>query len=335
MVADQRTGSCEEIIVSLTSYPARIGSVANALASLDIQTRMPDHVVLYLAQGQFPQREDDLPAVLRQRIAGGKLELRWVEEDLGPHKKYFYALREFDGALVVTIDDDLSYAPEMIERLYQAHVCHPKAVIATRAHLMTCDDAGALLPYRQWLLEFDGLIDVPSMRLCTTGGAGALYPTELFVDADLDADAIMGCAPHADDLWLKAMEVAIGIPVVLAHPHEPLRYLPDTQDVGLFRQNLDSGGNDEQWRRIDARYEERHGQHLIDAIRAWGREHAPYESELLVRHLSNALDLSQQRTADAEREIMRLRSSRTWRAGRAVSLPFRVARAMRRRSSDR
>ena len=90
------------IIVSLTSYPARIAGIAQMLESIYSQTRKADKIVLWLAEEQFPNKDDDLPDDLRKLQFEDKLEVRWCD-DLKPHKKYFYALQEFTDDVVYNI----------------------------------------------------------------------------------------------------------------------------------------------------------------------------------------------------------------------------------------
>ena len=93
------------LIVSFTSYPARIHAVPQVLESLYAQSMKPDRILLWLAEEQFPKREADLPPRLIDDIAAGKFELRWCD-DIGSHKKYFYAMLEFPDDIVVIVDDD-------------------------------------------------------------------------------------------------------------------------------------------------------------------------------------------------------------------------------------
>lgn len=44
----------KKLIVSITSYPARIHHVHNVLSAIFAQTMKPYDMVLYLAQEQFP-----------------------------------------------------------------------------------------------------------------------------------------------------------------------------------------------------------------------------------------------------------------------------------------
>ena len=59
----------KEIIVSMTSYPPRIHSSVLALKTIFKQTKLPDKVILWLADSEFPNRLDDLPANLRRLIS--------------------------------------------------------------------------------------------------------------------------------------------------------------------------------------------------------------------------------------------------------------------------
>ena len=53
-----------EVIVSLTSFPARINSVEKTIRTLLTQTLKPDRVILWLAEEQFHNKENDLPRQL-------------------------------------------------------------------------------------------------------------------------------------------------------------------------------------------------------------------------------------------------------------------------------
>jgi hypothetical protein len=78
----------EKVIVSLTSYPARISYVHLAIKSLMLQSYKPDRIILWLAEEQFPAKE--LPKELTDLCAYG-LEIIWMHDIYG-HKKYFYLL---------------------------------------------------------------------------------------------------------------------------------------------------------------------------------------------------------------------------------------------------
>ena len=252
----------QEIIVSVTSYPARIRSAALAIETIFDQTRNPDRVVLWLAASQFPKQYEDLPKELLGLVSEKGLEIQWCDDDLKPHKKYFYAFQRYPDALVITIDDDILYPPQRIENLYLSYLLHPYAVAAARAHLIAISEAGTILPYKLWPQEIDAYVNKPSLQLCATGCGGVLYPTTLFSkvrECLLDKEIIKRSCLYADDLWLKGMELVAGIPLVVAEEFQDLCYAPDSQDVGLWHKNVDGGENDRQLLQIEEEINQRYG----------------------------------------------------------------------------
>lgn len=224
------------LIVSLTTYPGRIGTLTQVLDTLYKQDKPADEILLWLAEEQFPGKEKDLPEDLMQLVGEGRLTIRWCD-DLKPHKKYFYALQEYPEDLIVTVDDDLLYSKNMLSSLYASYLMYPNAVSAVRVHLMLISEDNKLLPYNTWIRETDCCLYTPSMQLFATGGAGTLYPPHLFRQEFFDQKAIAENCLLADDLWLKAMELLSGVPVVAARPREALKYLPWSQKDGLKQIN--------------------------------------------------------------------------------------------------
>lgn len=243
------------LIVSLTSFPARIGTVYKAIASIYRQTLQPYKVILWLAESQFPKKEAELPVdLLEYRQLG--FEIRWCPEDIRPHKKYYYAMQEYPEDLIVTIDDDLTYDPYMLETLFASYLHFPKAVSSVRAHLIVPDKTtGAIAPYNDWIKEFSGAVGVPSMQLFSTSGAGTLYPPHCMDDEVFSLENIKELSLNADDLWLKIMQVRKGTPVVLVQKNNLLRYIPDTQQEALRDTNVTQNANDVQLRNILTAYD--------------------------------------------------------------------------------
>lgn len=239
------------IIVSMTSYPKRIGTVVKALESLYAQTRKPDEVVLWLAEEQFPGKEADLPENLMTMVREKGLRIGWCE-DMKGHKKYFYALQEYCNDIVVTSDDDLLYPADMLESLHKSYLLYPNAISTMRTHLMLLSEDGQILPYHSWIRETDGTMHQPSMQLMASGGAGDLYPPGLYRKEFFDRDVVMNRCLWADNLWVKIMELVSDVPVVLAHEIEPLRYVEDTQEETLFQINGELNQYDTQLQDVTA-----------------------------------------------------------------------------------
>jgi hypothetical protein len=198
----------KRIIVSMTSYPPRIHSAVLALKSIYKQTKLPDEVILWLAEPDFPNKLDDLPVNLRRLAAEKNLSIRWCEEDLKSHKKYFWAFKEYPDALIITVDDDVVYPPQRIENLYRSYLLHPDAVSAARACLIPVSQDREIPSCKSWPIGIDAFISRPSLQLSAIGDGGVLYPTTLFsgVQDLLDMEVIKRTCLYEDDLWLKAME---------------------------------------------------------------------------------------------------------------------------------
>ena len=237
------------IIVSMTSYPKRIGAVAKALESIYAQTRKADEIILWLAEDQFPDKLADLPEELRKLVSENRLTVRWCE-DLKGHKKYFYALQEYTEDVVVTIDDDLLYPKDMLAVLYKSYLLHPNAVSTMRAHLITVSDQNQIMPYREWVQETDACLHEPSMQLMASGGAGDLYPPDLYCKEFFDVEAAKELCLWADNIWVKVMELVSDVPVVLAKPSTPLCCVDGTQEETLFQINGDLNQYDVQLQKI-------------------------------------------------------------------------------------
>ena len=239
-----KSGRDIKIIVTLTTFPARIRRVGETLLSLFKQTLPPDSIVLWLAEEQFPKRERGLPReILDLRRYG--LEIRWCA-DLKAHKKYFYALQAFPNDILITVDDDVIYDEELVEELYCSYQKFPYAVSARRVHKILFDEAGEPLPYDRWIKEYPADILVPRFDLIATGAGGILYPPGCLSGIATDEGAIRQTCLCGDDLWLKAMEMLQGTPLVPVSVPSPLRIVRGSQHVALWRTNVDNNENDAQ-----------------------------------------------------------------------------------------
>ncbi len=227
------------LIVSLTSYPARICAVSKVLESLYAQTKQPDKILFWLAEEQFPNREADLPQQLVDDVMAGKFELRWCDEDLGVHKKYYYVMQEFPDDIIVTVDDDTIYHPQTIQTLYDSFLNFPQAVSALRTALCLFDDDGELLPYSLWPSFYKKVIGRPTMQLTAIGAGGILYPPHVLDARVFDKKLMLKlCTSNhitsGEDLWLKMHEALCGTPVVLASKDILHQDIAETQSSALW-----------------------------------------------------------------------------------------------------
>lgn len=241
------------IIVSMTTYPARINTVAAAIESIMNQTVKADKIILWLAKENFPNGISGLPERLLQMQSRG-LEIKWTDCDYKSFKKIIPAFQEFPDDLIITVDDDLIYDKFMIELLYESYKKYPNAVSAMRVHRVMFDTSGNILPYSEWVKEDSSFIGVDRMDLIATTGAGTLFPPHSLPAETLNWNKIQEICPHADDIWMKMMCVMNGINTVLVRENRRLVYIAGSQEETLW--NINCKENDIQLANIIAYYKE-------------------------------------------------------------------------------
>ncbi len=249
--ADAKT---PRVIVSLTTFPARINVVWIVVELLMRQRVKPDKVVLYLSKDQFDSVES-LPENLRQLSHRG-LEIRLVDGDLRSHKKYHYAMIEYPNDIIITVDDDIFYPNYLVDSLLGTHEEYPKCVVSNRIHTLTFDTDNKLAPYNKWGEE----VDNDGYNHLQTGVSGVLYPPPhgahggvLYKDI-LDKELAMRLTPAGDDLWLFAMTRLAGNRVIKT-PFRIKSYgIRIKNNVKLSKLNCNKNFNDEQIERVRQYY---------------------------------------------------------------------------------
>lgn len=238
------------VVVTFTSYPARIRLAAAAAASLLRQSVKPDAIVLWLDPEQFPGREANLPQEFEALRAGG-LDIRWCRPGLRSYKKLIPALETWPDAVLVTADDDVFYPRDWLQSLLEAHRAHPGEIIARRIRHIRMDSFGIPLPYATWPVN-DTCGDNPSFLHLPTGCGGVLYPPGALHPNVTRENIFLRVAPTVDDLWFWTMAVRQGTPVrfVAAPDIQSLDTADELGSASLSRANNAGGGNDRQFKAI-------------------------------------------------------------------------------------
>lgn len=231
----------ESVIVSLTTFPARIEYVHLAIKSLLNQTVKPGRIILWLAEEQF--RDQELPEQLKAMCEYG-LEIRYCKENIMAHKKYYYAMQEFPEYKIVTYDDDIIYPEDSLEKLLRMHKQYPNAIICNRSREIEIKN-GEVATYNYWKVSGRVPKGVPSYRVMASTGAGTLYPPACMPEETFDIEKIRRLALTADDLWMKVMSIKGQIPVVKSQTRtKALCVSKNKQDVTLAHKNVDGNLND-------------------------------------------------------------------------------------------
>lgn len=233
----------EEIIVSLTSFPARYETLHLVIKSILCQTMKPDHIILYIDEIEKPKHFPE--SLTKLEKYGLEIDCRYYPFNMKPHKKYYYAMKEHPESIVVTIDDDIIYPDDLISTLYGYHKKFKDCVVAVRSHRILFDVDGKIRKYNDWEWISESTNE-PSMSLMATGCGGVLYPPHCMSDKLFDLNLIKELSFGADDLWLKAMQVIAHTPVVNCDQElRKKRIVVDgSQEVSLNASNVHENVND-------------------------------------------------------------------------------------------
>jgi len=236
----------KKIIVSLTSFPARIDTVWIAIECIFRQKVKADKVILWISREQFEGIE--LPQMLLNQKKRG-LEIYYLNEDLKSHKKYIQAFVDFPNDYILTVDDDLYYDKWLIANLLELKEKYPNTIPSNRAHLMKFDNLNKLLPYSSWHHNYSK--EIVSSLLLPTGGYGTMYEVRQLSDVVTKIDLIKSLAPHADDIWLRINSLLKGIKVSTnsRYNKDPIT-IKSSQLEKLVSKNVQEGGNDIQLRNL-------------------------------------------------------------------------------------
>lgn len=241
------------VIVSLTTYGKRLYEVYLAIESIMQGTVLPNKIVLWLSN---EYTNAHLPITLQNQMKRG-LDVRFCR-DIRSYTKLIPALREFPDCIIVTIDDDIFYQPDMLEGLLNAHKVYPHDVLANRIDTMVLDSNGRPVTCLNWNI-FQKPTDASPLNFAL-GVEGILYPPGAFDDEVFNEEVFLSICPTADDVWFKAMELKAGTGVrnVYTHYERGGGIIPnlELQDTGLqvINTNVNDCKNDAQIEKVLDRY---------------------------------------------------------------------------------
>ncbi len=220
-----------DIIISLTTYGKRINDVAFTIESIMQQSMKPNRIILWL-DNSF--KDSKLPQSLIYQQKRG-LEIQYCK-DMRSYKKLISSLQQFPNDAIITVDDDLLYDYDILERLISAHLESPKMIHACRIHRMILDQENKPIPYLDWNWRID---ETGVNRLnFFTGGAGTLYPPGCLDKEVLNENVFLDICKFADDVWFNAMAIKKGTLVnkvnTRSHIGEDYIMNEGVQDDGLW-----------------------------------------------------------------------------------------------------
>ncbi|WP_406872325.1 hypothetical protein WHT83_21285 [Aminobacter sp. P9b] len=228
-------GLPKPLIVSLTSYRARFDTLALTLKSILFQTVRPDTTILWVSHEDYPLVPDN---VLELRKHG--LEIAGCT-DMRSYKKIIPTLQNHKDCFVITVDDDVHYRADCIERLTAAYDPSRRHVICQRARRIVMA-AGIPAPYMAWKRDFRP--DETSTLIFPTGVLGVLYPPDAFHEDVCNVALFSELSPSADDVWLYWMWRMNGLVGQKLPGKIKIIDWPGSQTTSLQAENLAYGAND-------------------------------------------------------------------------------------------
>ena len=242
-----------QLIVSLSSFPARIEKVHLTINTLLRQNLKPDRVVLWLTESQFP---NGLPKSLTRLLDLG-LEIKYCE-DLRSYKKLVPSLREFPEDIIVTADDDMYYKEDWLEGLYQAYLDNPKNIYTRRGcRARIVDGKIDIIKPRDYNFEYNFPTDYNNLLM---GGSGTLYPPHSLHNDIFNTDLIKTLIPTHDDIYFWVMGILKGTKIgVVGGFDYSFYYTEAASENGLCLKNTSAGSgmsSEEALDKISAKYPE-------------------------------------------------------------------------------
>lgn len=233
-----------DIIVSLTTYGKRLYDVHLVIESIMEQTMKANKIVLWLDDSFQNKR---LPKALELQQKRG-LEIKFCK-DIRSYKKLIPSLKHYPEDAIITIDDDVIYEFDLLERLITSYLDDPTFIYCGRQHRMLLNEKKELLSYLQW--DYQSSNSDANIMNFPTGCGGVLYPPNSLDNEVLNETIFMDICKYADDVWFKAMAIKKGTLSKKVYTHNPkgedFIEIANVQDIAL--KNINTQGevqNDKQ-----------------------------------------------------------------------------------------
>jgi len=234
-----------ELLVSLTSHPARFPTLHLTIKSLLDQTVKPDRVILWVDHGAMSL----VPRSVRE-LEGHIFSVR-ATDDLRSFTKIIPALIAFPNSFIVVADDDIYYPENWLKGLVGAYDPELPTIVYNRGHRLTYLPDGSLAPHRSWQREVsDEKSLLPSIDVMPTGVGGVLYPPGSLPARTIDIPLLRQLSETCDDSWLYFMWRQNGWKAKRAPaPKSKLVTWPNTQEQSLMAFHF-AGKKDEHLRAL-------------------------------------------------------------------------------------
>ncbi|MDP3533308.1 MAG: polysaccharide pyruvyl transferase family protein [Alphaproteobacteria bacterium] len=237
----------EELIVSMTSHPPRIGTTYLAIESLLRQSVKPNRIILNLALEDFPGGIDDpkIPQSLKILRERG-LEIRFSDINYRVATKLIPTYVAFPEATIITADDDRIYHTDLIKSLWEQHQKYPSNIISSSARQYVVEIQDNFIPFNYLPHDLDHTLFLDQEGYgIFEGFAGVLYPVNALHQEIANVRNFKLLTPCADDVWYQIMAMlqgtkVRGLPSALNQQLRNPLEIDGTQASGLFHEHLNA-----------------------------------------------------------------------------------------------
>ena len=197
----------DTLLVSMTSYPAKIERVFEVFISLLYQSADSSsfQCFLTLAKEEFINAEKDLPLDIQKLIKNGWIKLIWYH-NIYSHKKLIPILQNYPDNDILIVDDDIIRTNNFIEIFQNEHRLYPNDIICgTFTYFF--DNKIKMKRLKGYKDEYYKEINaIPNIIFPTAipsnGFGGVLYPKYTFSDKRFFNESLfMNLSPTSDESW--------------------------------------------------------------------------------------------------------------------------------------
>ena len=221
------------ILISCTTTQERVDKLFYTIESLKYQNKKPDKIIVNLSKEPYLKDSgiEKIPVWLSENA---KVVVNFVK-NTGPYRKL---LPVFDMAndddMIITIDDDVIYHEEWLNKLVTAGEKKRNAIVCGKARVMKKNFFGKWQSYSRWN-QLETMEE--GHNILPIGCAGILYRKNLIDKEFINNKKFLLLAPTCDDLWFRMASIRMGIEV-FADPAIDIGNIYMQHDEGLDVINL-------------------------------------------------------------------------------------------------
>lgn len=190
------------IIISMTTMPWRCQNIKATVDSVFNGNKKPDKFVLYITHDDFKEIPEHLVKLSKEN---DKFEVHWSDKNYKVATKLLPALKEYPDDIIINLDDDYTYAPDLIESLYNCYLLDKDAVVTVAGHRIAMSTDGFLFNAGCYTYnKYDTLVKykTKSFDIMHLSGHGTLYPPHIFDGTDVFNDKErMKFWDTQDEMW--------------------------------------------------------------------------------------------------------------------------------------